>query len=325
MEENGKRKAAWVVWKDLTRKKDGDGRDWDYDKLVGYFNPADADAIAKIKLLARRTEDFLAWPLEKSGLFTYIKHMELDDTCLLCGMESETGQHSTVVCPQARNLREAMRVHWPMPDEEQFAYSEPDWLLLLLDRCTVEQRDMVKLVLWRACTSHNNIIHPSGSFHIEGLVHHLLNTKETTMKTKMQEMSQLVSRKGKEVLIELGAKKVARVLNETEKEQSAWVSPRAEWTKINVDGSFVDKTGEVGIDIIMRNSREEVLFSAWRVIFRCASAIEAEALACVEDFRLASQWPHGSIILEMDCSRLVKALKSKEDRAEISFFLLQNQ
>lgn len=39
---------------------DSDGRDWDYDKLVGYFNPVDADAIAKIKLLARRTEDFLA-------------------------------------------------------------------------------------------------------------------------------------------------------------------------------------------------------------------------------------------------------------------------
>lgn len=47
------------------------GRDWDYDKLVGnIFNQADADTIAKIKLPERPAEDFLAWPLEKTGSFT---------------------------------------------------------------------------------------------------------------------------------------------------------------------------------------------------------------------------------------------------------------
>jgi hypothetical protein len=34
------------------------------------FNQADVDAIGKIKIPSWHTEDFIAWPLEKSGLFS---------------------------------------------------------------------------------------------------------------------------------------------------------------------------------------------------------------------------------------------------------------
>jgi hypothetical protein len=37
--------------------------------------------------------------------------------------------------------------------------------------------------------------------------------------------------------------------------QTSWIPPRVEWTKINVDGGFVDQTGEAGIGIIARNIR----------------------------------------------------------------------
>lgn len=49
---------------------DPEGLDWDYSKLVSIFNPADADAISRIKLPARRMEDFIAWQMEKTGVFT---------------------------------------------------------------------------------------------------------------------------------------------------------------------------------------------------------------------------------------------------------------
>jgi len=39
-------------------------------KFAAIFNPADCEAIAKIRPPSRRTEDFVAWKAEKSGLFS---------------------------------------------------------------------------------------------------------------------------------------------------------------------------------------------------------------------------------------------------------------
>lgn len=206
----GRCRLKWV-----SELLDSQGHDWDYDKLVHIFNHVDAEAIGKIKLPARQTEDFLAWPLEKSGLFKvrsaynlalklqnmqisttsssspsgerslwnnvwkgrvppkvnvfawklarnvlptrhskYTRRMEREAVCNLCGLASETSYHATVKCPQAYNLRQAMRTHWRLPDESFFEYTGPDWLLVLLDRCLPEQRDLIKLIFWRAWTVH---------------------------------------------------------------------------------------------------------------------------------------------------------------------------
>lgn len=171
---------------------DQEGKDWDHDKLRGIFNAIDVEAISKIKLPQRRAEDFIAWHMEKSGLFSvrsayslalrhanlegsqassaspdggrklwsriwsgsvppkvnifawklardilptrrakFVRGVEVDDRCTLCDRETENSFHATVNCPQAIGLRLAMREHWPLPDEEQFRYSGPDWLLLL--------------------------------------------------------------------------------------------------------------------------------------------------------------------------------------------------
>lgn len=104
-----------------------------------------------------------AWKLARDALPTrsakYARKMERDACCRLCDREIETSFHAIVTCPQAQGLRHAMRQHWNLPDEEQFRYSGPDWFLLLLDNCSPMQRDFVKLLLWRAWLTHNNIVH----------------------------------------------------------------------------------------------------------------------------------------------------------------------
>lgn len=47
-----------------------DGRDWDYDKIVHIFSPADVEEISKLKIPIRAPEDFIAWHMEQSGIFT---------------------------------------------------------------------------------------------------------------------------------------------------------------------------------------------------------------------------------------------------------------
>lgn len=157
----GRCRLKWV-----SKLLDINGLDWDYGKLAGIFNLADAEAIAKIKLPERLTEDFLAWPVEKTGIFTvrsaynlalklqnlnasttssvdpsgekklwkhiwsgdvppkvnvftwklcrdalptkrqkFVKKIEMEGTCCLCGLKAETGFHATIECPQAYNLR----------------------------------------------------------------------------------------------------------------------------------------------------------------------------------------------------------------------------
>lgn len=46
-----------------------EGIDWDYNKIAGMFNPAECEAISKIQLPSRRTEDFVAWQAEKTRMF----------------------------------------------------------------------------------------------------------------------------------------------------------------------------------------------------------------------------------------------------------------
>lgn len=58
-------------------------------------------------------------------------------------------------------------------------------------------------------------------------------------------------------------------------------------------------------------------------MLRCASAVEAEAIACAEGVDLAVRLAPGSIILETDCARMVKALQGKEERSGISFIVSQ--
>ena len=47
-----------------------DGTGWDRDCLIAYFNPADVEAILRIKLPSRRCDDFIAWHKGKNGIFS---------------------------------------------------------------------------------------------------------------------------------------------------------------------------------------------------------------------------------------------------------------
>ena len=71
------------------------------------------------------------------------------------------------------------RKHWALPDEKFFTYSEGDWLLLLLQHVSSEQRDLVRLLFWRAWSVRNNIVHNSGPISIESSVHFLLSYQAT--------------------------------------------------------------------------------------------------------------------------------------------------
>jgi hypothetical protein len=75
------------------------------------------------------------------------RRCDTDDCCPICNQEPKSSWHAVVACPQAAGLRLAMRKHWLLSGEEQFAYTGRDWLLLLLENSARVQRDLIKLLL----------------------------------------------------------------------------------------------------------------------------------------------------------------------------------
>jgi len=217
-----------------------------------------------------------------------------------------------------------MREHWALPDEKFFTYSGGYWLLLLLQHVSSEQRDLVRLLFWRAWSIRNNIVHNLGPISIESSVHFLLSYQATLVDVQQNNVQDT---KGKRPTCETSENSTQRSKTVMGKSKlHTWIPPRMGWAKINVDGAFVEQTGEAGVGILARDHSGSVCFSAWRVLFHCSSPFEAEVRACVEGIRLASQWIQMPVILESDCSRVVHAFNSsKEDRSEFAFHVKEGK
>ncbi|CAN6241979.1 unnamed protein product [Urochloa humidicola] len=94
----------------------------------------------------------------------------------------------------------------------------------------------------------------------------------------------------------------------TSREALKWLPPLGEALKINVDGAFINHSGEAAAGVVVRNSKGEVLLSASRCLINCRDAEHAEALACLVGARLAQRWRMANLFLEADCSTVIDKL-----------------
>lgn len=88
---------------------------------------------------------------------------------------------------------------------------------------------------------------------------------------------------------------------------------------MNVDVAFVeaDKTRTTGM--ILCNYKGEVIFASCCYLTSCASALEAELVACPEGITLTIEWSTQSLILDMDCTIAMIMLKGIEvDRSPVA-------
>jgi ribonuclease HI len=87
-------------------------------------------------------------------------------------------------------------------------------------------------------------------------------------------------------------------------------------------GCWLDfHTKSAGIGVIVRDSRGQPIISKWKFILYCASAEEAEVLACLEGLKNLinlRQWP---AFLESNCLRAVSTLHHAEQYRSGSWVL----
>jgi len=96
--------------------------------------------------------------------------------------------------------------------------------------------------------------HASGHTSISDPVFFLLTFRESLLQVRQQ--APTVDAKGKGKCWE-----AIPVPGVNELECASWEAPLEGWTKVNVDGSFVEQTGKAGVGVIIRNVRGEVIFT----------------------------------------------------------------
>jgi len=137
----------------------------------------------------------------------------------------------------------------------------------------VEQKENILLLLWRTWTVHNYITHNSGSPGLTESVHALLSLKMSLDDCRHPSGEDGKKGKGPSRTETTRGKQMRMRVPET------WVRPPDGWVKLNVDASFVAATGCAGTGVVARDSTGKIKLTAWRALFNCSSAVEAEAQA----------------------------------------------
>jgi ribonuclease HI len=91
-----------------------------------------------------------------------------------------------------------------------------------------------------------------------------------------------------------------------------WERPPQGTLKISVDAAFNQMTGDAAVGMVIRDWEGSLKLTAWRVIFHCRDAEEAEAMACLEGVHMALRCPDVPMILESDCQSVVTKIQTKE-------------
>lgn len=105
--------------------------------------------------------------------------------------------------------------------------------------------------------------------------------------------------------------------HKVEKQTNKCTAPPEGSAKINVDARFRAETRDASVGVIISDCRGLILLDACKMLHRCSSVAQAEALACLEGIRLAIEWVHLPAILESDNVEVVASLTMKSSSISV--------
>lgn len=247
-----------------------------------------------------------AWKVVSGALATNAckkyRHISTRDTCPLCGSE-ETSFHALISCEHARKVWEQIRTIWILPEQDLLVDSGKDWLLNILASCTEEMRERTIMLIWRIWSLRSDLAHgkevPSPAVTADYLQSYMRSlslsrtyTTEELMKGKMSEM---------EISPVVHNRDAAFTLK-------PWPRPPVDRAALSVDGAFSQMDGSAATGMILRRQNGSVIFAAYRCLFNCNDALEAELHALMQGMALAVQHCNLPIIVQSDSSVALLAM-----------------
>ncbi|WVZ51469.1 hypothetical protein U9M48_002614 [Paspalum notatum var. saurae] len=282
--EKGKRKTAWIAWKELLLKKNQGGFGF---KDMRLFNQA---------MLARQ-----AWRLieKPNSLCAKLLKAKYFPRCSI--LDSVKSANASATCQSVLHGLELLKkgIIWRIGDGSQVRIWRDPWIPWEVT-LKVSSR-------WGRCRLHwvSDLLNSQGTDWDRDKLLRYFNEADREDYKPMT----VVEGKGKKPARPPGGRsddgRGRKDATASVTTRRGWQKPEDGWIKVNVDDAFVEQTGTAGAGVVARDMEGSVIFTAWRVLFDCASAKEAEARACLEGLRLASQWCHEPVILESDCAQML--------------------
>ncbi|TVU49286.1 hypothetical protein EJB05_00593, partial [Eragrostis curvula] len=232
------------------------------------------------------------------------RHIEKQSACELCGAANEDVFHALICCPHAVALRHALSEVWELPEQADLLDTGPEWLLGLLIKYPADVMANFVMMLWRVWNVRNGALKAGEKISIEGSVIFLTRYMDGLLSARQQYYAR--EGKGKAQVVTLSTPSLIRKTEEDRR----WVPPARGKFKINVDGAYNAQSGAAGLGVVIRDADGHPLLMAWRKLFHCRDAEEAEAAACLDGVRLAMRWPGISMVLESDAALVVAKLKT---------------
>jgi ribonuclease HI len=257
-----------------------------------------------------------AWRCASDNLSTkknkWRRTLEEDSTCSICGTDEESSYHATVACTKARALRFKMREVWSLPGEEEFKFTGPDWLLILLANSSKDSHPLILLLLWRAWHHRNNIVHEDGQCSIDASAVFLQNYVYTLTCSGYSLSSKRPS---------LQASKTTNTDATSHGNYSPiWSPPKQGSLKLNFDASFIQDTNQGFMGGVIRDHKAGVICAMAEKLTSYADAQEAEAkalLKCLQN--CVVQGIHPSEV-ETDCAAVYTAVNAaNQDISKLCF------
>ena len=230
-----------------------------------------------------------------------LRHIPTTSTCRLCGLEEEGTFHALVACEHARNIWAKMSIVWPLPKQEMLVDSGKDWLLNILANCTDLMRDCVIMLVWRIWSQRSNFNHGKEIPNVTSTTDYLQSYLRSLRLARTYTIDEII--KGKMPAMETEA-----VATHREVVSTPWTPPPVDRAVLSVDGAFslADGSGAAGM-VLMRHDGT-VIFAAYRYLFNCNDALEAELHAIMQGMALAIQHCNVPIVVQSDSSVAISSM-----------------
>ena len=162
---------------------------------------------------------------------------------------------------------------------------------------------MVLILIWRVWNLRTDLLHGKDQVPVKISVDFLNSYLNSLWHAKKYNTEEMIK-----------GKMVERVgWSEPKNKETAsarpWPAPATGWVALSVDGSF-SSDGTAGSGMVLRNPDGSLIFAAYRHLFFCNEALEAELHAIREGLALALERSDLPMVIQSDSSMMLSSLSS---------------
>ncbi|KAE8778199.1 hypothetical protein D1007_48904 [Hordeum vulgare] len=175
-----------------------------------------------------------------------------------------------------------------------------EWLFNLLDEAQASVRSRIIMVLWCFWYVRNEIVHGKTP-PPQDVSSAFLQSYHNTFSQISSSVEDII--KGKSPVVPIQSSPPCKAAP-----RLPWPRPPEGMVALSVDGSYATSDGSAGTGMILRKPSGDVIFAAYRKLFHCNDALEAELQAIHEGVKLAAERSEATIMLQSDCVTAINAI-----------------